>query len=131
MFNLIFQKNFKFKRFFPCYELFSKKKNSRTGIIYTLYSDKFNLIELGFAKDNNTLEDKLNHKNFILLDKKEGEIFDLFLSKETLKLLGVEIIDNNYFNYSDIALRHLKTLGWPIGTSLYKRRIIRKKLTYA
>ena len=101
------------------------------GLLYTFYSDQLNLIEIGFANNNKILEDKLKRKEFILLDKKNGNSLELFLVIKTLKLLGVELINNNYCNYSNKTLRHLKTLSWPIGNSIYKKRIIRKKISYA
>ena len=41
-------------------------QNSEFGIIYTLYSDKSNSIEVGFAKNNKTIEKKLLKSDQIL-----------------------------------------------------------------
>ncbi len=131
MFNNIFQSQFKRNNSTLKSRLFSREKDSRRGLVYTLYSDQLNLIEIGYAKNNKILEDKIKEKQFILLEKKYGNPLDLFLIIKTLKLLNVEFLNSNYFLLSYKTLRHLKTLGWPIGNSLYKKRIIRKKISYA
>tara|TARA_B100000609_G_scaffold199553_1_gene204069 strand:+ start:2916 stop:3326 length:411 start_codon:yes stop_codon:yes gene_type:complete len=131
MFNNIFQSQFKRNNSTLKFRLFSREKDSRRGLVYTLYSDQLNLIEIGYAKNNKILEDKIKEKQFILLEKKYGNPLDLFLIIKTLKLLNVEFLNSNYFILSYKTLRHLKTLGWPIGNSLYKKRIIRKKISYA
>ena len=48
------------------------------GIIYTLYSDKFNSLKVGFAENDMVLEKKLSSKALILLDMKKGNKKDLF-----------------------------------------------------
>ena len=131
MFNKILQSKFRLKTLLFESKLFTKEGESGLGIIYTLYSDKFNLIELGFAKNNKILEAKIKREKFILLDKKHGKKIDLFLIKETLNILGVELFHNNYYKNTNKTLRHLKTLGWPIGNSLYKQKVIRKKISFA
>ena len=113
------------------FKLFERTKDSGRGIIYTLYSDKFNLIELGFAKNDKILQDRIKKNKFILLDKRDGKFLDLFLLKKTLDILDIKIFRDKYCKYSEKTLRHLKTLGWPIGNSLYKKRLIRKKISYA
>ena len=100
-----------------------------SGIIYTLYSDKFNLLEVGFAKNNNVLENKLPRKDFIILDKKRGSKKELNLLIITLNELGVKFSDNLNFKYSNNIIRRLSILGWPIGRSLYKQRNIKKELS--
>ena len=102
-----------------------------TGIIYTLYSDKFNLIEIGFAQNKGVLENKLLREEFILLDKKKGKKRELSLLISTLEELGIKLSRNLDFKYSNIFIRHLYTLGWPIGSSLYKQRNIKKELSCA
>ncbi len=77
-----------------------------SGIIYTLYSDKFNLLKVGFAKNNKLLINTLNE-------------------------LGVKFSDNLNFKYSNTIIRRLSILGWPIGRSLYKQRSIKKELSCA
>ena len=103
----------------------------RDGIIYTLYSDEFNSLKVGFAENDKVLEKKLSSKAFILLDMKKGNKKELFLLKTTLKELGIKYSDNLYFKYSSSLMRHLSTLGWPIGRSLYKQRKIKKELLCA
>ena len=103
----------------------------KDGIIYTLYSDEFNSLKVGFAENNKVLEKKLSNKALILLDMKKGKKKDLFLLINTLKELGIKYSDNLYFNYSSSLMRHLSTLGWPIGRSLYKQRKIKKELLCA
>tara|TARA_Y100000766_G_C18533566_1_gene424831 strand:+ start:152 stop:544 length:393 start_codon:yes stop_codon:yes gene_type:complete len=102
-----------------------------TGIIYTLYSDKFNLIKIGFAENNEVLETKLMKKNFILLDKKKGKKRELNLLIKTLNEFNIKFSDNLNFQYSNILMKHLSILGWPVGRSLYKQRKIKKELSCA
>ena len=101
------------------------------GIIYTFYSDKFNSLQVGFAENNKVLEKKLSSEALILLDMKKGNKKDLFLLITTLKELGIKYSDNFYFKYSSSLMRHLSTLGWPVGRSLYKQRKIKKELLCA
>ena len=104
---------------------------SKDGIIYTLYSDAFNSLKVGFAENDKVLEKKLSSKTFILLDMKKGNKKELFLLITTLKELGIKYSGNLYFKYSSYLMRHLSTLGWPIGRSLYKQRKIKKELLCA
>ena len=103
----------------------------KDGIIYTLYSDEFNSLKVGFAENNKVLEKKLSSEALILLDRKKGKKKELFLLITTLKELGIKYSDNLYFKYSGSLMRHLSTLGWPIGRSLYKQRKIKKELLCA
>ena len=100
----------------------------KDGIIYTIYSDEFNSLKVGFAENDKVLEKKLSSKALILLDMKKGNKKDLFLLITTLKELGIKYSDNHNFKYSRSLMRHLFTLGWPIGRSLYKQRKIKKEL---
>ena len=101
------------------------------GIIYTLYSDQFNSLKVGFAENDKVLEKKLSSEALILLDKKKGNKKDLCLLITTLKELGIKYSNNFYFKYSRSLMRHLCTLGWPVGRSLYKQRKIKKELVCA
>ena len=103
----------------------------KDGIIYTLYSDEFNSLKVGFAENDKVLEKKLSSEGLILLDMKKGNKKDLFLLITTLKELGVKYSDNFYFKYSNSLMRHLSILGWPVGRSLYKQRKIKKELLCA
>ena len=103
----------------------------KDGIIYTLYSDEFNSLKVGFAENDKVLEKKLSSKALILLDMKKGNKKELLLLLTTLKELGIKYSDNLYFKYSSSFMRHLSTLGWPIGRSLYKQRKIKKELLCA
>ena len=103
----------------------------KDGIIYTLYSYELNSLKVGFSENDKVLEKKLSSKALILLDMKKGNKKDLSLLITTLKELGVKYSDNLYFKYSSSLMRHLSTLGWPIGTSLYKQRKIKKELLCA
>ena len=131
MLKKLFKNQLSFNKFIFESNLFLNNKGSVSGIIYTLYSDKYDFIEVGFAENNNILEQKIKSKNFILLDKKNGKKNDLFLLRKTLKILKVELLHNKYYKNTQVTLRHLKTLAWPIGNSIYKTRIIRKKISYA
>ena len=103
----------------------------KDGIIYTLYSDEFNSLKFGFTENDKVLEKKLSSKELILLDMKKGNKKDLYLLMTTLKELGIQNSDNLYFKYSSSLMRHLSTLGWPVGRSLYKQRKIKKELLCA
>ena len=103
----------------------------KDGIIYTLYSDKFNSLKVGFAENDKVLEKKLSSESLILLEMKKGKKKDLFLLITTLKELGFKYSDNLFFEYSRPLMRHLTILGWPIGRSLYKQRKIKKELLCA
>ena len=70
----------------------------KDGIIYTLYSDKFNSLKIGFAENDKVLEKKLSSEALILLDMKKGKKKDLFLLITTLKELG-SIISLNEKKY--------------------------------
>ena len=112
-------------------KLISKRNSLKDGFIYTLYSDNSNLIEVGFTQNNKILENKLMNKKFILLDKKKGSLKELRTLIRTLEELGLLILNNKYYKYSELLIRHLHTLGWPVGRSLYKQRVIKKKILYA
>ena len=103
----------------------------KDGIIYTLYSDELNSIRVGFAEDEIALETKLTSKKLILLDRKNGTKKELILLINTLNELGVKYSDNLDFKYSINLMKHLSTLGWPVGRSLYKQRKIKKELLCA
>ena len=103
----------------------------KDGIIYTLYSDQFNSLKVGFAENDKVLEKKLSRNAVTLLDMKKGNKKDLYLLITTLKELGIKYSDNFYFKYSRSLMRHLCTLGWPVGRSLYKQRMIKKELLCA
>ena len=106
-------------------------QNSEFGIIYTLYSDKSNSIEVGFAKNNKIIEKKLLKSDQILLGKRKGKKKDLNLLIKTLNEFDCKLSSKLNFKYSNILIRHLSTLGWPVGRSLYKQRKIKKELSYA
>ena len=103
----------------------------KDGIIYTLYSDEFNSLKVGFAENDKVLEKKLSSESLILLDMKKGSKKDVFLLITTLKELGIKYSDNFYLKYSSSLMKHLSTLGWPVGRSLYKQRKIKKELVCA
>ena len=86
---------------------------------------------MGFAENDEVLEKKLSNQALILLDMKKGKKKDLFILITTLKELGIQYSDNFYFKYSGSLMKHLSTLGWPIGRSLYKQRKIKKELVCA
>ena len=106
-------------------------QKSKFGTLYTLYSDRFNSIELGFAENDKILKNKLLQGDLILLDKKKGKEQDLNLLIKTLNELDINFSSRLNFSYSNILIRHLSTLGWPVGRSLYKQRKIKKELSLA
>ena len=109
----------------------SSTDNLKDGLSYTLYSDEFNSLKVGFAENERVLENKLSSEALILLDRKKGNKKDLFLLVKTLKEFGIKYSDNLYFKYSSSLMRHLSTLGWPVGRSLFKQRKIKKELICA
>ena len=104
---------------------------SKNGIIYTLYSVETNSLKLGFSENEGILENQLSKEKLILLDREKGNKKDLFLLTATLKELGIKYSDNLYFKYSGSLMRHLSTLGWPVGRSLHKQRKLKKELVCA
>ena len=106
-------------------------QKSKFGILYTLYSDRFNSIEVGFAENDKILKNKLLQSDLILLDKKKGKKQDLNLLIKTLNELEINFSSKLNFRYSNILIRHLSTLGWPVGRSIYKQRRIKKELSFA
>ena len=106
-------------------------QKSKYGIVYTLYSDRFNLIEVGFAENDKILKNKVLQSDLILLDKKKGKKQDLNLLIKTLNELNINFSSKLNFRYSNILIRHLSTLGWPVGRSLYKQRKIKKEISFA
>ena len=106
-------------------------QKSKFGIVYTLYSDRFNSIEVGFAENDKILKNKILQSNSILLDKKKGKEQDLNLLIKTLNELDINFSGRLNFRYSNILIRHLSTLGWPVGQSLYKQRKVKKELSLA
>ena len=105
-------------------------QKSKFGIVYTLYSDRFNSIEVGFAENDKILKNKVLQSKSILLDKKKGKEQDLNLLIKTLNELDINFSSRLNVKYSNILMRHLSTLGWPVGRSLYKQRKIKKELSY-
>ena len=103
----------------------------KDGVIYTLYCNEFNSLKIGFAENERVLEKNLSNKDLILLDLKKGTKRELFLLVKTLKELGIEYSENLNFKYSSSLMKHLFTLGWPVGRSLYKPRKIKKELLCA
>ena len=61
----------------------------KDGIIYTLYSDEFNSLKVGFVENDKVLE-KLSSEALILLDMKKGKKKDLCLLITTLNELGIK-----------------------------------------
>ena len=104
---------------------------TKKGIIYTLYSDKLNSIEIGFAENNKIIQNKLMRRDLILLDKARGKQADLNLLIRTLNEMDINSSSKLNFRYSDSLIRHLSTLGWPVGRSLYKQRRIKKEFSFA
>ena len=103
----------------------------QSGIVYTLYSEKFNSLKIGFAKNDEVLENNLSSESLILLDRKKGKKEELILLINTLNELGIKSSGNLFFKYSSSLMRHLSILGWPVGKSFYKQRKIKKELVYA
>tara|TARA_B100000524_G_C23337658_1_gene257172 strand:+ start:110 stop:502 length:393 start_codon:yes stop_codon:yes gene_type:complete len=103
----------------------------KEGIVYTLYSAKLNTLEVGFAENDGVIESKLSNRAMILLDRKKGTKKELILLKNTLNELGIKYSENLNLKFSSSLIRHLSTLGWPVGRSLHKQRKIKKELVCA
>jgi len=129
MYNKKIEKGY--QKIISTFKVDSPKDRFKDGIIYTLYSDKFNSLKVGFAENDKVIEKKLSSEALRLLDMKKGNKKDLCLLITTLKELGIKYSDNFYFKYSGSLMKHLSTLGWPIGSSLYKQRKIKKELLCA
>ena len=80
---------------------------------------------------DNVLKKKVLQSDSILLDKKRGKEQDLNLLIKILNELDINLSNKLNFRYSNILMRHLSTLGWPVGRSLYKQRKIKKELSFA
>ena len=106
-------------------------QKSKFGLVYTLYSDRYNSIEVGFVENIKILQNKILQSDLILLDKKKGKEQDLNLLIKTLNELDINFSSKLNIRYSDVLIRHLLILGWPVGRSLYKQRIIKKVLSFA
>ena len=117
--------------FYAPFRLSNLANREGIGLIYTLYSENFNLLKIGFAKNNKELETRLLEKDFILLDKKKGSRGQLNLIIKALNELEIKFSGEFNFKYTNILVRHLTTLGWPLGRSLYKQRKIKKELSCA
>ena len=129
---MVFKKDiYKEYRKFVSSSLNLAPQKSKFGIVYTLYSDRFNSIEVGFAENDNVLKKKVLQSDSILLDKKRGKEQDLELLIKILNELDINFSRKLNFKYSNILMRHLSTLGWPVGRSLYKQRKIKKELSFA
>ena len=130
--KMVFKKDIKKEyRKFISSSLNLAPQKSKFGIVYTLYSDRFNSIEVGFAENDKILKNKLLRSDLILLDKKKGKKQDLNLLIKTLNELEISFSSKLNYRYSNILIRHLSTLGWPVGRSLYKQRKIKKELSLA
>ena len=124
--------NKKYQKFIPAHlNKDCEHQKYKFGIIYTLYSDEFNSIEVGFAQNNKTVQNKLLQSCSVLLDKRRGKKQDLNLLIKTLKELDIKFSNKLNFKYSTNLIRHLSILGWPVGRSLYKQRKIQKELSIA
>ena len=113
------------------FNVYNSEDKIKDGIIYTVYSDACNSLKFDFAENDKVLEKKLSSESLILLDMKKGKKKDLCLLITTLNELGIKYSDNFYFKYSGSLMKHLSTLGWPVGRSLYKQRVIKKELVCA
>ena len=67
------------------------------------------------------------------LDKHRNETsFRYYVVNQNLfKEVGIEFKGQSHLRCSTSLIRHLSTLGWPVGKSLYKQRKIKKELSYA
>jgi len=99
-------------------------------ILNNIYIDIANQVSSSIEGDLCSRDFSINSIAF-LLDKKKGNKKDLFLLIVTLKELGINYSDNFYYKYSSSLMKHLSTLGWPVGRSLYKQRKIKKELVCA
>ena len=83
------------------------------------------------SRDNKFLETKIISNEFTLVDKKKGKKKELTLLINTLNELGIKFSYDFYYENSELLIRHLYTLGWPVGRSFYNQRKIKKELSCA
>ena len=90
--KMVLKKSNKEYRKFISSSLNLAPQKSKFGILYTLYSDRFNLLEVGFAENDKILKNKLLQSDLILLDKKKGKKQDLNLLIKTLMQLKKKLV---------------------------------------
>ena len=86
------------------FKVYTSIDKFKDGIIYTLYSDEFNSLKVGFAENDKVLEKKLSSEALILLDMKKGKKKDLCLLITTLKELGIKY----YLSYESLGCSRRK-----------------------
>ena len=93
---------------------YSKRNNKEPGTLYTYYRKYDRSIKIGFTKYFQETNKKLESLGYELLRNRPGSKREEKILTATLVELGYEPIYNrNYYCYSEIFLKHLKTLGWP------------------
>ena len=96
-------------------------KINKEGYLYTLYSIGDQKIRLGFydlCSEPNIID---NESNWIMIGRRTGSKREEKLIKYSLIELGFSEKNSNYV-YSKKLVRHLLTLGWPIG-DLFRKRV--------
>ena len=98
------------------------------GVIYTCYRKYDKKILIGYINSMRVLKELEMENGYSIIDKRWGSSNEPLILKKVLKEMGFnyQSIDGSY-NYSESLLKHLSTLGWPIG-NLYKLNKIKKSL---
>tara|TARA_Y100001968_G_C19439158_1_gene761535 strand:+ start:578 stop:958 length:381 start_codon:yes stop_codon:yes gene_type:complete len=93
------------------------KEQLGKGIIFTSYNlNKKNII-IGFCQSKELFKELTFDYRYEIIATKSGTKNDLKRTKVTLKELGYDqLINENEYSYSYTFLRHLNTLGWPVGS---------------
>tara|TARA_Y100001968_G_C19307300_1_gene692295 strand:- start:131 stop:523 length:393 start_codon:yes stop_codon:yes gene_type:complete len=93
------------------------------GFIYTFLCRVKMEVKIGHTFNMCLMKENMEDKGSILIGKRNGNLNEFSVLQSTLYELGhEEKMLEGYYNYSNILIRHLNLLGWPIG-DLGKLRI--------
>jgi hypothetical protein len=86
--------------------------------VFTAYRAVDHVLHVGFTADlNQELRDDLEQRGFALLAEREGTRREHRLLLLTLGEIGFKAsYSHDYFAASRVLVRHLRNLGWPLGT---------------
>ena len=87
------------------------------GRIYTAYRAIDQTLTLGYSDTIGAVVEQLRDRDFVLLASRRGTRREQRLLLLTLKEIGIaSSYSDNYFSASAQTLRHLRQLGWPLGS---------------
>ena len=104
------------------------KDDLKAGFIYTCYRKYDRKIFIGYIKSLEILQELEIKNSYSIIDKRLGSYRESLILKKSRREIGPykQSIDGSY-NYSESLVKHLNTLGWPVG-NLYKLNKINKYL---